>query len=32
MADFNQTKPGEGLTNSSDKYRAQMLTKNIFKR
>jgi hypothetical protein len=30
MADFNQTKPGEGLTNSSEKYRNQMLTKNIY--
>jgi hypothetical protein len=30
MADFNQTKPGEGLTSSSDKYRAQMLTKNTY--
>ena len=30
MADFNQKKPGEGLTNSSEKYRNQMLTKNIY--
>ena len=30
MADFNQTKPGEGLTNSSEKLRTQMLTKNIY--
>ena len=25
MADFNQTKPGEKLTNISDKFREQML-------
>ena len=30
MADFNQKKPGEGLTNSSEKYRNQMLTKNTY--
>tara|TARA_Y100001938_G_scaffold144958_1_gene220645 strand:- start:473 stop:811 length:339 start_codon:yes stop_codon:yes gene_type:complete len=30
MADFNQTKPGEGLTKSSEKYRKQMLIKNIY--
>ena len=30
MADFNQSKPGEGLTNSSEKFRKQMLVKNIY--
>ena len=30
MADFNQKKPGEGLTNSSEKFRKQMLVKNIY--
>ena len=29
MADFNQKKPGEALTNSSDKFRKQNLVKNI---
>ena len=30
MADFNQKKPGEGLTNSADKFRKQNLVKNIY--
>jgi len=30
MADFNQKQPGEGLTNTSDKLRKQMLTKNPY--
>ena len=30
MADFNQKKPGEALTNSSDKFRKQNLVKNIY--
>tara|TARA_R110000765_G_scaffold180848_1_gene286764 strand:+ start:261 stop:602 length:342 start_codon:yes stop_codon:yes gene_type:complete len=30
MADFNQKKPGEGLTNSSDKFRKQNLVKNTY--
>jgi hypothetical protein len=30
MADFNQTKPGEGLTNSSEKFRNRMMVKNIY--
>lgn len=30
MADFNQTKPGEKLTNISDKFREQMLVKNTY--
>ena len=28
MADFNQSKPGEELTKTSEKYRKQMLVKN----
>ena len=30
MTDFNQDKPGEKLTNLSDKFRAQMLVKNTY--
>ena len=30
MADFNQKKPGEGLTDSSEKFRKQMMVKNIY--
>ena len=30
MADFNQKKPGEALTNMSDKFREQMLVKNTY--
>jgi len=30
MADFNQKQPGEALTNSSDKFRKQMIVKNIY--
>ena len=30
MADFNQKKPGEGLTESSEKLRKQMMVKNIY--
>jgi len=30
MADFNQKQPGEELTNSSDKFRKQMLVKNVY--
>ena len=30
MADFNQKKPGEGLTESSEKLRKQMMVKNTY--
>tara|TARA_R110000824_G_scaffold168453_1_gene345424 strand:- start:2281 stop:2625 length:345 start_codon:yes stop_codon:yes gene_type:complete len=30
MTDFNQDKPGEKLTNLSDKFREQMLVKNTY--
>ena len=30
MADFNQKQPGEALTNSSDKFRKQMIVKNVY--
>tara|TARA_R110000823_G_scaffold290583_2_gene408843 strand:+ start:3681 stop:4022 length:342 start_codon:yes stop_codon:yes gene_type:complete len=30
MADFNQKQPGEALTTSSDKFRKQMLVKNVY--
>ena len=30
MADFNQSKPGEELTKSSEQFRKQMLVKNIY--
>ena len=30
MADFNQKKHGEGLTNDSERFRKQMLVKNTY--
>ena len=30
MADFNQSKPGEELTQSSEQFRKQMLVKNTY--
>ena len=30
MADFNQSKPGEELTKTSEKFRKQMLVKNTY--